>query len=262
MTTKLPKKTKRQDRILEALEINPAMRVNELAERLDVSSETVRRDLKELNARGRIKRTYGGAVRTNSFEPDLSDRLKLHVNSREKISRHAVSLLGDVDSLFIGGGATTLHFARALKSTKRRLTVLTASFSIATELSANPLIEVVFLPGKVEPREGLVYGPETLDYINRYRTPIAIMGASAVDEIGVSEALLNSAQVYEAMIKCADRTIVLADSSKMGSRSLRMILEWGPNTQLLTEKRPDQSIVTAINEASATLTVAPSGNSA
>lgn len=257
MTQRKPKKTRRQDRILEALELDPAMRVNELARQLNVSQETVRRDLNELDASGRIKRTYGGAVRTNSFEPDLAERLKLHIKPRERISRLAVELLGDTESMFIGGGATTLHFARALKSVDRRLTVLTASFGIATELSANPGIEVIFLPGKVEPREGLVIGPETLQYIARYRTPLAVMGASGVDEMGVSEALLNSAQVYEAMIESADRTMVLADASKMGSRSLRMILQWQPGTSLVTETLPDESISAAITEAGADLFVAP-----
>lgn len=255
MIKKLPKKTKRQDRILKALEMNPAIRVNELAAMLNVSLETIRRDLKELDANGSIKRTYGGAVRTETFEPHLTERLKLHVTSRQKIADHAVGLLGDADSLFIGGGATTLHFARALKMTKRQLTVLTASFSIATELSSNPLMDIIFLPGKVEAREGQVYGPETLDYISRYRTPITIVGASAVNETGVSEALLSAAQIYEAMIKSADRTIVLADSSKMGGRSLRTILGWGPNTQLVTEKQPDQQIATALETAGATLMV-------
>ncbi len=258
LTPRIPKKKRRQDRILEALERDPAMRVNELARQLEVSQETVRRDLNELDASGRIRRTYGGAVRTNSFEPDLSERLKLHIEPRERISRLALNLMGESESLFIGGGATTLHFARALKPIDRRLTVLTASFGIATELSANPLIEVIFLPGRVEPREGLVYGPETLQYIGRYRTPLAIMGASAVDELGVSEALLNSAQVYEEMVRSADHTMVLADSSKMGSRSLRMIFRWNPKTSLLTEREPDADLRAAIEGAGASLLVTPS----
>ncbi|MBK0329284.1 DeoR/GlpR transcriptional regulator [Rhodobacteraceae bacterium F11138] len=253
---KQSKKGRRQAHILENLDINPAMRVGELADKLDVSSETVRRDLAELDAAGRIRRTYGGAVRTTTFEPVLAERLKLHVTAREKIARHAMTLLEDADSLLIGGGATTLHFARALKSIDRQITVLTASFGIAIELATNPLIEVISLPGKVEPKEGLLHGPETLEYINRYRTPIAVMGASGIDETGVSEALLSAAQVYEAMIRIADHTIVLADGSKMGNRSLRQILSWGPDTTLVSDTAPTSAIRHAFDEAGAAFRIA------
>jgi DeoR/GlpR family transcriptional regulator of sugar metabolism len=257
LTQQLSKKAKRQEQILKALELDPAMRVNDLARRLDVSQETVRRDLSELDDSGRIKRTYGGAIRATRFEPHLAERLQLHIKERERIAQKAVELLGDHESLFVGGGSTTFHFARALKSIDRRLTVLTPSFGIATELASNTKIEVLFLPGQVEPREGLVHGPETLEYIGRYRTPLAVVGATAVDEEGVSEALLSSARVYQAMVQSADRTFVLADSSKMGGRSLRVVLKWNPNVDLLTDTQPSDSIRQAAEDAGAQILVAP-----
>ena len=70
----MSKKTRRQDLLLSVLEKNASIRVNELADQLDVSTETVRRDLSELDRTGQIKRTYGGAVRTKSFEPALEER--------------------------------------------------------------------------------------------------------------------------------------------------------------------------------------------
>ena len=168
-----------------------------------------------------------------------------------------MTLLDGADSLFIGGGATTLHFARTLKSINRRLTVLTATFSIATELSTNPLIEVMALPGIVEPKEGLVCGPETLRAIAQYRPPIAVMGASAVDATGVSEALLSAAQVYAAMVDSAGHTIVLADQSKFGNRALQLILVWGPDTTIVTDERPDAAMCEVIESAGASLHITP-----
>lgn len=250
------KKARRQSNILDVLQLDPAKRVTELANELDVSAETVRRDLAELDASGRIKRTYGGAVRMAQFEPALSERLKLHVAERDRIARHAVGLLDEADSLFIGGGATTLHTARALRSIDRPITVLAASFTIALELAQNPLIEVIALPGKVEHGEGMVFGPETLDYIAKYRTPVAIVGASAIDEKGVSEAVLGAAQVYEAMIASAEHTIVVADSSKVRNRALRMILKWGPDTTLVTDLPPEERVDEAISASGARVLVA------
>lgn len=250
------KKVQRQKRILENMEINPAIRVGQLAEKLAVSPETVRRDLAELDASGRIKRTYGGAVRTTSFEPALVERLKLHVAAREQIARHTLALLEETDCLFIGGGATTLHFARALRSIDRRITVLTAAFGVAIELATNPLIDVIALPGKVEPKEGIAFGPDTLEFVERHRVPLAVMGASAIDESGVSEALVNAAQVYQAMCRNAESTFVVADASKIGNRSLRMILNWGPDTTLITDRKPSDSISKALQDKGTTIEIA------
>jgi len=238
----MSKKTGRHSRILDVLEANPAIRVNALADDLGVSTETVRRDLAELDETGLIKRTYGGAVRATVFEPALVERLKLHVQERERVARHAVTLLSDIKSLFIGGGATTMHFARALRSIDHPLTVLTPALSIAMELASNPLIEVMSLPGVVEPKEGLVHGAETLKAISQFRTQIAVVGASALDEAGVSEALLSAAQVYAAMIESADQTFVLADRSKFGSRSLQLITGWNPNIMLLADTHLDTNL--------------------
>lgn len=247
----MSKKTQRHDQILSILEVNPSIRVSEMAEELGVSSETVRRDLTELDDTGWIKRTYGGAVRTKAFEPALAERLQLHIQAREQIARRAVERIGDAGSLFIGGGATTLHFARVLRGIDRQLTVLTPAFSIATELSVNPLIQVMALPGVVEPREGLVYGAETIKCIKQFRTPIAVTGASGVDEEGMSEALLHAGQVYAAMIGAADEALILADASKFESRSLQRIIDWGPNVTLISDERPPPRLWDAIRQANA-----------
>ena len=249
----MSKKTRRQDLLLSVLEKNASIRVNELADQLDVSTETVRRDLSELDRTGQIKRTYGGAVRTKSFEPALEERLTQHIAAREKIAPMAGEYVGNSNSLFIGGGATTLLFARALRQTRRQLTVLTPSFSIAMELSTNPTIEVMSLPGIVEPEEGVVSGGETLESISKFRTKLAVVGASGVDTNGISEASLTIAQVYSAMIRNADETVVLADASKFGMRSLQQTVAIQKNVCLITDRPPDPLIRDAIQRHGARL---------
>lgn len=246
---KKSKKTKRHERILSVLETNPTIRVNALADELGVSTETVRRDFSELDETGRLQRTYGGAVRTRLFEPALAERFKLHTEERRRVAARARTLLGDAGSIFIGGGATTHHFARAILDIDRRLTVLTPAFNIAMELAVNPLIDVMSLAGIVEPKEGLVHGAETLRQIERFRTPVAVVGASALDERGVSEALLSAAEVYAAMIASADRTLVLADDSKFGKRSLQLITGWGPDITLVANQYPDDALREAITQS-------------
>ena len=83
----MSKKTNRQNRILNQLEVNPRIRVNEMAEDLGVSTETVRRDLAELDDAGRIQRTYGGAVSIKTFEPALAERSTLHVGPENELRK-------------------------------------------------------------------------------------------------------------------------------------------------------------------------------
>lgn len=231
------------------------MRVSELATTLNVSSETIRRDLTHLDNAGRISRTYGGAVRGHVSEPHLAERLNQFTEPRQAIARAAMTLIGDAETIFIGGGATTLHFARALRSTTRRLTVLTPAFRVAAELSENPQIQIMCLPGIFDGKEGLVTGPETLTAIRRYHAPIAFMGASAIDVGGVSEAMLGPAEVYRAMIESAQTTYILADQSKFDRRSLKYITGWTEDIHLVTDATPDTDLRDAIDAGGAEITL-------
>lgn len=257
---KQSKKVRRQAEILNALKLDPTKRVHELARDLAVSSETIRRDLAELETEGSIRRTYGGAVRTGMYEPALAERLKLFIHERQSIARSTVELLEGVENIYIGGGATTLHFARALRSVERHMTILTASFEIALELANNPLLNVILLPGFVELQEGLVHGPDTLRFIEQYSVQATVMGASAVDDIGVSEALPSAADVYSAMIRQAEKTFVVADSSKIGKKSLKRVLKWNYNSVLVTNSAPPEDFIKGISALGARIVEACSTN--
>lgn len=249
----LSKKDRRREQILAALDRNPSMRVSELAKTLNVSSETIRRDLSHLNDAGRINRTYGGAVRGQVSEPHLAERLGQHIGARQSIARLAMSLIGDAETIFVGGGATTLHFARALRSTTRRLTVLTPAHRVAAELSENVNIQIMCLPGIYDGKEGLVTGSETLAAIRRFYTPVAFMGASGVDANGVSEAMLGPSEVYRAMIECSQVAYILADRSKFDRRSLRYITGWTDGIHLVADVSPEGELLKQLKAGNAGL---------
>lgn len=253
------RKELRHAQILSALEANPALRVNQLAEQLQVSTETVRRDLAELDEIGRLSRTYGGAISAGSrFEPALTERLGLHVAERQAIARLAMDRFGAAETLLLGGGATMLTFARTLRETRHRLTVITPAYPIAVELSSNPLIEVMLLPGIFEPQERVVYGPETIRALTRYRVEVAIVGASGLAVSGVSEAMLQVGEVYSAIMQNAERTVVLADHSKFGKRALMLLTGWTARVSLVTDRMPDGDLQLAMREAGAEI-VLPAG---
>ena len=258
MKLKKSRKEVRQGRILAALDANPSLRVNQLAEDLGVSTETIRRDLAELDEIGRLSRTYGGAISTgNRFEPALNERLRLHVPEREAIARAAMARFKDAETLVLGGGATMLAFARALRETRQRITVITPAYPIAVELAPNPLIEVMLLPGTFEPQERMVCGPEAIQALERYRAEVAIIGASGLDPSGVSEAMLRAGEVYAAMLAHADRSVILPDHSKFGKRALVLLRSWSAGLTLITDRQPDDALAAALRDGGSECVVAP-----
>jgi DeoR family transcriptional regulator, glycerol-3-phosphate regulon repressor len=239
-------KQDRQARIVAELRATPSLRVNELAERLAVSTETVRRDLAELDKRGLIARTYGGAMRPVAFEPGLAEREGLLVGERERIATAAVKLVKPNDILMIGGGATTLHFARRLAAERNHLTVITHALSIAVALATNPTHKVLMLPGQYDGREGLIHGPDTIDALQRYHANAAFLGASGLTPEGPNDADVGPGLIYGAMMRRASATVILADATKFDRPSLAVFGPWSPAVTLVSDRPPAGELAAAL----------------
>jgi DeoR/GlpR family transcriptional regulator of sugar metabolism len=244
-------KSDRQARIVAELRSSPTLRVNELAQLLSVSTETVRRDLSELDERGLINRTYGGATRPVSFEPALAEREKMMVAERERIAAAAVKLVEPNDILMIGGGATTTIFARRLAAERDHLTVITHAFSSAMALASNPFHKVLMLPGQYDSREGLIHGPDTIEALQRYRASKAFLGASGLTAEGPSDAGVGPGLIYGAMMKRSSETVVLADHTKFGRPSLSVYGPWSPQVLLVCDEAPSGDLRAALAQAGA-----------
>ena len=228
-------KSERQSRIVAELKAAPTLRVNELADRLGVSTETVRRDFSELEERGLINRTYGGATRPMNLEPALVEREQLMVAERERIAGAAVELVEDNDILMIGGGASTLHVARRLATSRNHLTIITHSLSIAVALASNPLHRVLMLPGQYDGREGLISGPDTIDALQRYRASKAILGASGITLEGPSDAGVGPSLIYGMMMRRSAEAIIVVDHTKIGRSSLSVYGEWSETMTVVSD---------------------------
>lgn len=255
-TPRRANKVGRQALIIADLRLHPAMRVNELAERLSVSTETIRRDLAELDARGLVSRTYGGAMRPIAYEPALTEREGLMIAERELIANAAAGQIERNDILMIGGGATTLHFARRVAAIAEPMTVITHAFSVAMVLAANSLIKVLMLPGQYDGREGLIHGADTIDALHRFRANKAFLGASGLTAEGPSDAALPPGLIYGAMMRRSSRTFVLADHSKFDQPSLTVYGSWSPSVTLVSDAAPTGDLLDAIAQAGATVVVA------
>lgn len=229
-------KSVRQERILGELDRAPSLRVAELARRLDVSTETIRRDLDEMTEQGLLNRTYGGAVRSLGTEPSVTERHALFVAERERIARAAVPLLKGARVLMIGSGSTTVHVARRVAVEMKNVTVITHAFGVATVLAINPTIRVIMLPGDYHATEGATVGAHAVSFLQGFHADCAVLGASGLGPDGPSDALLDCGAVYQAMLSRAARAMVVADRSKHGRLFPARYARWRDIGQVVTDE--------------------------
>ena len=232
-------KTARQRQILATLDIAPSLRVAELAQRLSVSTETIRRDLDELTGAGLLNRTYGGAVRALSQEPAVAERHAMFIAERRRIAAATVPLLEGAKVLILGSGSTVVHVAHEVAARMRDLTVVTHSFGVASALAANPSIKILLLPGEYFAAEGTTLGGHTVAFLQNMHADVTVLGASGLTEEGPNDASSESAAVYTAMVARSARTIITADHSKFNRVFTARYAAWRQVGMLVTDAAPE-----------------------
>ena len=251
------KKAARQRLIVAELSTAATVRTSDLAQRLGVSAETVRRDLEELTGRGVLNRTYGGASgRHVGVQPILDDRSGLAVGERQRIAHRAAALVSAGDVVMIDSGSTTTHFAHALARVADGITVLTNSFGVANALVDQPAVRVIVCPGDFSARERGVYGPETIAFLNRFNADIAFIGASGLSADGPTDVETQACWVKRTMLSRADRTVLLADSSKFDTKRLEVVCAWSALTDFVTDRAPAHDLAQSLDAAGVSLAVA------
>jgi DeoR family fructose operon transcriptional repressor len=192
----------------------------QLAEKFEVTTETVRRDLSTLDRMGLVRRVHGGAVPAGSLtviESGIGERDQSNTQAKEAIANAAVALLPRPDSVVvIDAGTTTARFAAALPR-DHRLTVITHSVPVATRLAGLPQIELHLLPGRVRPTTHAAVGADTVAALADFRADVAFVATNGITVgHGLTTPDSDEAAAKRAIIACARRTVVLADSSKLG----------------------------------------------
>ena len=243
------KKRVRQRRILAELEQRPALRVVELADLLQVSTETVRRDFDELSSEGLVSRTYGGAVRRSSAEPSVNERHHLLVPERERMAKAVPGIVAGAKTVMFGSGATTVHVARRLAIQVNDFVAIVHSFGVATMLSLNPTITVILAPGRYHAAEGSTQGAQTLRFLADFRADWAVIGASGLGLDGPSDALVEEAEVYRGMIAASDQVLVVADHSKFLARFPARYAQWPQIDTLVTDQAPPRGLAHCLADA-------------
>lgn len=207
-----------------------------LARELGVSRETVRRDLLSLEAEGLINRVHGGAVSAKGgSEAPFERRKRLRWNEKLAIGRMALRLIRDRDIVFVDAGTTTLAFAEALAE-RKDVKVVTNSVGVAQRLGS----QAILLGGKISSDVPATFGELTLAETERFMANICFIAPVAVDaSSGAMNYALHEAEIARAMIRRSERTVVLADHSKLGSSSRVSICPIDQIDTLVTDRAAD-----------------------
>lgn len=216
----------RQQAMAELVARRGRVSVNDLAHEFAVTTETVRRDLSLLESRRLLRRVHGGALPIDSFtvlEQLLSDRDAANTEEKRRIAIAAAALLPDAEAtLVIDAGSTTALLPEALPR-DRALTVFTHSVPVAARLAELPHVELHLLPGRVRRNTQAAVGVETVQALSRIRADLAFVGTNGITLAhGLSTPDQTEAATKSAIVGCAQRVVVMADSSKIGQeRTIR-----------------------------------------
>ena len=206
----------RQKRILDLLEAEGEIKVENLADRLNVSQVTMRKDLDILETQGLVERIHGSAIfsQRTRFNGAFLEELQTQATAKKLIAQAAVDYIKEGDSIILDAGTTTFWLAQALAGKFKSLLVITNSLPAAFELSKAGY-KILLIGGEVLNHSLALTGPITVNNLESYHVDRAFLGTSGISlSHGYSTADSNDADVKEQMIRAAEKTYILTDSSK------------------------------------------------
>jgi DeoR/GlpR family transcriptional regulator of sugar metabolism len=249
----------RHARILDRLTAQGEVQVAELARALAVSDMTIRRDLDALALAGKVLRTHGGAALSGRvvFDFQFMQRTREREAAKRQIAETAARLVKDGQSILLDSGTTTLAVARALKA-RKRLTVITTSLPIASELQSCDAIDLVLLGGALRREAPDLIGPLTESNLEQLKADIAFIGADAVDSQGRAyNHSMAVARMLTRMATSARRVYVVADSTKIGQTALARFGSLKAWNGLITDHGLAPALATSLKRAGCAVILPP-----
>ncbi|RCW52970.1 DeoR/GlpR family DNA-binding transcription regulator [Halanaerobium sp. ST460_2HS_T2] len=228
-------KEERQQKILEILNAEQKVITSDLSERLSVSEDTIRRDLKELDNQGLIKRVYSGALRKGPPVVDFFSRQNIASDIKTKLAQKALRFIEDGQVLLIDGSTTNLHLVNQLPLSLKA-TIITNSPPISMALSNHKDVEVIMLGGILFKQSMINLGIQTVESLNTMVADLYIMGIYNIDaEMGISVPTLSECLVKRKMVEVSTEKIGLVTKDKLGTVSSQIICPSEELTYMITE---------------------------
>jgi DeoR/GlpR family transcriptional regulator of sugar metabolism len=216
----------RRQKILDLVHERGYVSLAELAQALEASESTIRRDLDYWGQQGVLRRTHGGAMlkdENNHGLPALEERSARELEEKRAIARVAAARIRDGDAVLLDGGTTTLEVARLLVN--RPLQVVTNSLPIANLFASSRETDLVIVGGYVFPRTGVALGPMTVRSMDEIHVQQTILSIGGITAKGLFNSNMLLVETERQMMRCADEVVVVADHTKLGKQALAFLCE-------------------------------------
>ncbi|MHC6201678.1 DeoR/GlpR family DNA-binding transcription regulator [Breznakiellaceae bacterium SP9] len=247
----------REQTILGKLSENGAVSVAALAQELGVSEVTIRADLKELEDKGWLFRTRGGAA--PAIHRDIMERQRERLEQKNAIARAAAALVRDGDVIMIEAGTTTALIARYLLG-KRDIHIVTNSTLVFSNARMNPGLQITMTGGEFRRATESLVGPIARETISHLNVRLAFVGTDGFTlERGITTHLVEGAEIVKAMKAHTETTVLVADSSKYGKLGFSTVLPLSELDRIITDDGLTDSAARELTEAGIVLTREPSG---
>jgi len=251
-------KEERHELIMEMLIRQGSVLVSELVTTLNVSAVTVRKDLTELEKSDKLYRSHGKAVLINPYinNRSVSVKEKLATDEKHAIGREAARLITRDDSIVIASGTTVHALARNIQPI-HKLTVVTASLPVSNILSQNDNIDIVQLGGLLRHSSLSVVGGDSARMLQDCSFSKLYLGVDGIDfDYGITTTDMREANLNQQMIASAQKTIVLADSSKFGRRGFARIADIDAVDIIITDAGISPKLVRKVEDLGIELIIA------
>lgn len=251
-------KEKRHAIIIDTLLKQGSILVSDLVDKLNVSSVTIRKDLTELEKLGKLYRSHGKAILINPYinNRSVNDKEKIAPEAKRAIGHEAARLIDRDDSILLASGSTVHALARCIQPI-HRLTVVSASLVASEILALNENIDIIQLGGMLRHSSLSVVGQYSEQVLQNFSFSKLYMGVDGIDfDYGITTTDMREAQLNRIMMSAAQKTIVLADSSKFGRRGFAKISNMEDIDIIITDSGISTQNVKAIEELGIDLIVA------
>jgi len=251
----------RRDRLLEIVRVRRFASLPELAEQLDVSESTIRRDLDQLEEQGTARRLRGGVLYTGASPklPHFDLQQPAEWEEKKSIACTAARLIDEGDTILLDGGSTTYELARLLVG--RQIHVVTTSLPVANLFASDANSDLVLIGGNICSRSGVARGPYADKMLAAVHVRKTIFSVAGVCDDGFFNNDLMLVETERAMMRAADEVIVVADSTKFGRRSLTHLCPLDAVQHLVVDSGISEEWRNKVIRAGVNLVIAEKGRS-
>jgi DeoR/GlpR family transcriptional regulator of sugar metabolism len=243
----------RQKRILEILNADGSVLVSRLSEELDVTEETIRRDLEKLEKQEALIRTHGGAIPVdeNDYELSLEKRKNTNITAKEKLAKEAVKFVKPWDTVFLDASTTTFYMAKEIKK-MQNVTVITNSVRVINELSGLKDVKVIGIGGLLSQNQSFVgsLAEDTIEK-NYFANKMFFSSKGIMEEdTWVLESNEQECAIKQKMIKNSTERYFICDKSKIGRIGFVKLLPFEKINYFISDYKPSEKWLDIFKEES------------